>query len=75
MVSCASLLQAMRLQTKLSWSIYAVAILLVFYTHLFSLLVAFGHGIHVWVIEGCRLNHKVVYHLIASALSLLAFLP
>jgi uncharacterized membrane protein len=65
----------MRLQTKLSWSIYAVAIFLGFYTHLFSLLVAFGHRIYVWVIEGCRLNHKVVPQLIASALSLLVFLP
>ncbi|MEG4800309.1 glycosyltransferase family 39 protein [Microcoleus sp. ARI1-B5] len=75
LVSCASLLRAMRLQTKLSWSIYAVATLLGFYTHLFSLLVAFGHGIYVLVLQGFRLNHKVVNYLIANAMCLLGVLP
>jgi len=75
LVSCASLLRAMRLQTKLSWSIYAVATILEFYTHLFSLLVAFGQGIYVLGIQGFRLNKKVVSYLIPNAVSLIAFLP
>jgi uncharacterized membrane protein len=74
-LSCASLLRAMRLQTKLSWIIYAVANILGFYTHLFSLLVAFGHGIYLVGTQGFTLNKKVVSYLIASAVSLLAFLP
>ncbi|WP_293216192.1 MULTISPECIES: glycosyltransferase family 39 protein [unclassified Microcoleus] len=75
LVSCASLLRAMRLQTKLSWSIYAVATILGFYTHLFSLLVALGHGIYVWGMQGYRLNRKVVNYVMAIGLSLVAFLP
>jgi len=75
LLSCASLLRAMRLQTKLSWIIYAVANILGFYTHLFSLLVAFGHGIYLVGTQGFTLNKKVVSYLIASAVSLLAFLP
>jgi len=75
LLSCASLLRAMRLQTKLSWSIYAVANILGFYTHLFSLLVALGHGIYLVGTQGLTLNKKVVSYLIASAISLLAFLP
>ena len=75
LLSCASLLRAMRLQTKLSWSIYAVANILGVYTHLFSWLVAFGHGIYLVGTQGFRLNKKVVNYLIASAVSLLAFLP
>ncbi len=42
---------------------------------MFSLLVAFAHGIYVLVIQGFRLNKKVLSYLIASAVSLLAFLP
>jgi uncharacterized membrane protein len=75
LLSCASLLRAMRVQTKLSWSIYAVANILGIYTHLFSLLVALGHGIYVGLMQGFRLNNKVVNYLIASAMSLLAFVP
>lgn len=73
--SGASLLRAMRLQTKLSWSIYSVATILGIYTHLFSLLVALGHGIYVLASQGFRFNKKVVSYLIASAASLLAFMP
>ena len=75
LLSCASLLRAMRLQTKISWSIYAVANILGIYTHLFSLLVAFGHGIYLVGSQGFTLNKKVVSYLIASAVSLLTFLP
>ncbi len=75
LLACASLLRAMRLQTKLSWSIYAIATILGFYTHLFSLLVAFGHGIYVLVIQGFRFNKKLLNYLIATLLSVLAFVP
>lgn len=75
LLSCASLLRAMRLETKLSWSIYAVANILGFYTHLLSLLVALGHGIYLVGTQGLRLDKKVVIYLIASAGSLLDFLP
>ena len=75
LLSCASLLRAMRLQTKLSWSIYIVATILAIHTHLFSLLVALGHGFYVGKMAGFSLNKKVVSYLMASAVSLLAFSP
>ncbi len=75
LLSCASLLRALRLQNKLSWSIYAVASILGFYTHLFSLLVALGHGIYIAVTQGFTSNKKLVSYSIAIAVSLLAFLP
>jgi len=75
LLSCASLLRAMRLQTKLSWSIYVVVNILGIYTHLFSLLVAFGHGIYLVGSQGFTLNKKRVDYSIATAVSLLGFLP
>lgn len=73
--SCASLVRALRLQTKIGWSIYAVANILGFYTHLFSLLVALSHGIYLAGTQGFTLNKKVVSYLIATTVSLLAFMP
>ena len=75
LLSCTSLLRAMRLQTKLSWSIYVVVNILGIYTHLFSLLVAFGHGIYLVGSQGFTLNKKIVDYSIATAVSLLGFLP
>lgn len=71
----ASLLRALRLQTKISWGIYAIATILGIYTHLFSVLVAIGHGIYVLLIEGFKLNKKVICYAIAMAGSALAFTP
>ena len=56
LLSCASLLRAMRLQTKLSWIIYAVANILGFYTHLFSWLVTLGRGLYLVGTQGFTLN-------------------
>ena len=75
LLACASLLRAMRLQTKLSWGIYAAATILGIYTHLFSILVAIGHGFYVLVTQGFRFNKKVFNYLIATSFSLLAFVP
>ena len=75
LLACASLLRAMRLQTKLSWGIYAAATILGIYTHLFSILVAIGHGFYVLVTQGFRFNNKVFNYLIATSFSLLAFVP
>lgn len=71
----ASLLRAMRLQTKLSWGIYAIATVLGIYTHLFGLLVAIGHGIYVFAIQGFKLHKQVISYLIAMTGALLAFMP
>ena len=75
LLSCESLLRAMRLQNKLSWSIYAVANIMGVYTHLFSLLVALGHGIYIVGTQGFTSNKKLVSYSIAMTVLLLAFLP
>ncbi|MEG3862631.1 glycosyltransferase family 39 protein [Microcoleus sp. herbarium12] len=75
LLACASLLRAMRLQTKLSWGIYAAATMLGIYTHLFSVLVTLGHGIYVLATQGFRLNNKVVNYAIAVSLAAIAFVP
>ncbi|MBW4493397.1 MAG: glycosyltransferase family 39 protein [Oscillatoria princeps RMCB-10] len=54
LLSSAALLGAIRRQTALSWGIYAASLALSFYTFLFSLFVAVGHGIYVAISEGCR---------------------
>lgn len=75
LLSCASLLRAMRRQTKLSWGIYSATVALGLYTHLFCGLVAIGHGIYVVVNQGCRWKKTVASYLLASIAALLVFAP
>ncbi|HEY9707990.1 MAG TPA: glycosyltransferase family 39 protein [Oculatellaceae cyanobacterium] len=75
LLSSAALLQAMRLQTRLSWGIYAATLALGFYTFLFTGLVAIGHGIYVVAIAGYRWSKTVKAYLLASVAGLIVFLP
>ena len=75
LLSGAALLRAIRLGTKLNWSIYAVAIALSLYTYMFSALVAIGHGIYVVVNSGFRFTKTVRNYLIASLGGILLFSP
>jgi uncharacterized membrane protein len=75
LLSSASLLQAMRLNTKFNWVIYAATIALGLYTFLLSGFVAIGHGIYVVTIEKFRLSKKVIFYLLASSTGLLIFAP
>ena len=75
LLSSAALLRAMRLKTKASWSLYAVALVAGFYTFLFSGLVAVGHGIYVAIIERFRFSKTLTAYLVATVLSIMAFLP
>lgn len=45
------------------------------YTHLFSILVAIGHGVYTLIIEKFRLSQKLVSYLIFSLLALFIYLP
>jgi uncharacterized membrane protein len=47
LLSSAALLRAMRLKTKLSWTMYAATVAVGLYSFLFSGLVAISHGIYV----------------------------
>lgn len=75
LLSTAALLRAMRLNTKLSWLIYAATLAVGLYSFTFSLLIAIGHAIYVAAIEGLRLTKTVNAFLLASFASLLVFVP
>ncbi|HAA30682.1 MAG TPA: hypothetical protein DCE56_27070 [Cyanobacteria bacterium UBA8553] len=75
LLSSAALLQAMRLQTKLSWGIYAATLALGFYTFLFTGLVAIGHGIYVIAIGNYRWSKTVKAYLLALLAGFTAFTP
>ena len=73
--SSVSLLRAIRLNTKFSWSIYAISLALSFYTFIFSGLVAIGHFIYVAITERWQMSKRFVNYLIASLLGILIFAP
>ncbi|MGI2903728.1 glycosyltransferase family 39 protein [Tolypothrix sp. VBCCA 56010] len=75
LLSSATLLRAMRLQTKLSWGMYAVTVALGLYTFLFSGLVTIAHGVYVFAIERFRLTKRVIAYLVAPLVGFLAFTP
>ncbi|MEH1867795.1 MAG: glycosyltransferase family 39 protein [Nostoc sp.] len=75
LLSSAALLRAMRLNTKPSWSIYSLTLLLGLYTHLLFSLVAIGQGIYVAVNQGLRARKILIAYLSAFLAGILAFLP
>ncbi|MFB2978673.1 glycosyltransferase family 39 protein [Microseira sp. BLCC-F43] len=75
LLSSAALLRAMRLQTKLSWGVYAATLVLGFYTYLLSGLVAIGHGIYAIVNERFRFTNQVKAYLLASLTGTIIFIP
>jgi len=75
LLSSATLLRAMRQQTKLNWAIYAITISLGLYTHTLFGLVAIGHGIYLTITAGFRHKQTLFNYIIASSLGLLSFIP
>ncbi|HEY9669491.1 MAG TPA: glycosyltransferase family 39 protein, partial [Coleofasciculaceae cyanobacterium] len=75
LLSGASLLRAMRLNTKGSWGIYTVAIALGFYSFLFFTFVTIAHGIYVLIIERFQVSKTLKAYLLASILGLIPFIP
>jgi uncharacterized membrane protein len=75
LLSSAALIKALRLSNRVNWLIYAITLSLGFYTHLFSLIVAFGQGIYVLSIERLKLTKTLISYVISLSLSLLAFSP
>ncbi len=75
LLSSAALLQAMRLQTRLSWGIYAVTLVLGFYSFLFTGLVAIGQGIYVLVTSGYQWSKTLHAYLLASLAGFVAIAP
>jgi uncharacterized membrane protein len=72
LLSCATLLRAMRVQTKLSWGIYILTLVVGIYTHWYTILVAFAHGVYVVGTEGLRWTKTVIASVLASLVGLLS---
>ena len=70
-----ALLRAMRLNSKMSWSVYAVSIGLGLYAHLLSVIIAITHGFYVIVCESFRLSKKFIAYLFASVAGFLLLIP
>ena len=69
----ASLLRAIRLNSKLSWGIYSLSLVFGFYTSLFSLYCSLFQGIYI-IASKSKLS-IIKNYIIYSAIALLAFTP
>jgi uncharacterized membrane protein len=75
LLASASLLYALRVQTKWSWRIYALTLALSLYSHLFSGMVAIAQGIYVLLRERFHWSQRLKSYLLAATAALLLFLP
>jgi uncharacterized membrane protein len=75
LLSSASLLRALRLNTRSSWGIYTITLSLGLYTHFFYSLVATAQGAYVLAINKFRLNKLVRNYVISGIGSLVIFSP
>jgi uncharacterized membrane protein len=75
LLSSAALLQAMRVETKRSWGIYALTVALGLYSHLYYVWVVISHTIYAIVIERFRLSKTLISFGLAFLAGLLAFTP
>ena len=74
-LSSASLLRALRLNTNFSWFIYTISAILNLYSFLLSVFVLASHGVYIAITQGFRLTKRTIAYLITMLLCLLAFLP
>jgi uncharacterized membrane protein len=75
LLSSVLLLRAIRLNTKVSWGMYAVTVALGLYSHMLSGLVFVGHGIYVFAIKGFRLSKTFTAYLLASLAGFITLVP
>lgn len=75
LLSSASLLRAIRINTWRSWGIYAVTVAVGVYSHLFFVLVAIAQAIYVFVINNYRWNKALKGYFLSSIVGIIAFSP
>ncbi|MGH2414156.1 MAG: glycosyltransferase family 39 protein, partial [Microcystaceae cyanobacterium] len=75
LLASAALLRAIRVNTKASWSVYAITVAFGFYTHWFFVVIAFSHGVYMAITERFRLKRNLIAYLFASLAGILAFSP
>jgi uncharacterized membrane protein len=75
LLSSASLLQALRLNTNWRWGIYATLVGLSLYTFPAAGFVIIAHGVYVISVTGFRFHQKKLAYLLASLAGFLTFVP
>ncbi|HLP89453.1 MAG TPA: glycosyltransferase family 39 protein [Nostocaceae cyanobacterium] len=75
LLSSASLLTAKRLNTKLSWGIYAAILAFSFYTFPSSIIVAAAHGVYLITIEKWRFTKGLISYILAVTGAFILFMP
>jgi uncharacterized membrane protein len=75
LLSSASLLRAMRINTWRSWGIYAATLTVGVYSHLFFVLVATAQAIYVFIINNCRWTKTLRAYFLSSLVAIMAFSP
>src|SRR6478672_684285 len=75
LLSSAALLRAIRLQTKVSWGIYAATLALGLYSFPLLGLTALGHGIYIVAAEHLHWKKTLTSYLLALVAGIFAFLP
>jgi uncharacterized membrane protein len=76
LLSSASLLRAIRLNSKQSWRLYAISLILGLYTFLFTGLVAIAHGLYLFYLrKSLPFSKAIAAYSIAVLTTLLAFIP
>lgn len=75
LLSSAIFLRAIKLNTKSSWALYLISIILGLYSFLLSVLVIAAHGLYLFIINSFRFTKTLVNFLITCSLGLVAYLP
>jgi uncharacterized membrane protein len=75
LLSSASLLRAIRINTWRSWGIYAATVAVGIYSHLFFVLVAIVQAIYIFIINNYRWNKALKGYFLSSIVGIIAFSP
>lgn len=77
LLSCWALLRAIRVNKTFNWIVYAATLTLTLYTHLFSIIVAMGHGIYLvtekLTQQKLQLGKKIIPRLLVFTMGFLLF--
>lgn len=69
------LLKALKSNRKKDWIYYGGTLVAGFYTHLFFLLVAFGHFLYIIILEKFKISKTFINYFVTSFISFLLFTP
>ena len=75
LLSCATLLWAIRQKRKFGWVMYGVTVALGFYTHYFAVFVQLAHGVYIALTEGIRRSKNFTNYLMAGIAGILLDRP